>query len=80
MAVDGTRVVADLKELRRRTATELGSQRLAWTHHDRARPALGREPCDPPPCLVTSVQEPIVKPMRAMGAHERMRWRVYERK
>jgi len=31
VAVDATRVVADLKELRQRTATELGSQRLAWT-------------------------------------------------
>jgi hydantoinase/carbamoylase family amidase len=31
LPVDPKRVVADLKELRARTATELGSQRLAWT-------------------------------------------------
>ena len=36
VTVDGKRVVADLKELRRRTATELGSQRLAWTEPWRA--------------------------------------------
>jgi N-carbamoyl-L-amino-acid hydrolase len=36
VAVDGKRVVADLKELRRRTATDMGSQRLAWTEPWRA--------------------------------------------